>query len=147
MKKQLFLALAFVLTPIVLSAQADRILGTWITENGTSNVEIYKHSDGKYYGKIIWLKEPNENGRPRLDKENPDPKLAKRKLMGLPLLKNFSYNSSKHQYTDGKIYDPNNGKTYDCFAWFEGKNNNTLYLKGYVAGIKALGRKTTWRRK
>ncbi len=44
----------------------------------------------------------------------------------------------------GSIYDPKNGKTYDCYAWFEDGDFNNLYIKGYVAGIKALGRKTIW---
>ena len=130
-----------------LYAQADKILGTWITEKGTSSVEIYKGSDGKYHGKINWLEEPNENGKPKVDDENPDPKLANRPIMGLPLVKNFKYSSKKKRWLEGSIYDPDNGKTYDCFAWFEDGNYNKLYLKGYVAGIKALGRKTTWKRR
>ena len=67
--------------------------------------------------------------------------------MGLPVVKGFVYDSKKEQWTEGSIYDPDNGKTYDCFAWFEDGDTDVLYLKGYVAGIKALGRKTVWKRK
>ena len=67
--------------------------------------------------------------------------------MGLTIVKNFKYDSKKKRWVDGRIYDPKNGKTYDCFAWFEDGNYNSLYLKGYVAGIKALGRKTIWTKK
>ena len=147
MKKYLFTAFVLLFVPLFLYAQADKILGTWITEKGTSSVEIYKGSDGKYHGKINWLEEPNENGKPKVDDENPDPKLANRPIMGLPLVKNFKYSSKKKRWLEGSIYDPDNGKTYDCFAWFEDGNYNKLYLKGYVAGIKALGRKTTWKRR
>ena len=147
MKKHLFTAIAILFLPLFLYAQADRIAGTWVTEKGTSAVDITKGSDGKYHGKISWLEEPNENGKPKIDDENPDPKLAKRPIMGLPLVKNFKYNSKKEQWEGGSIYDPDNGKTYDCFAWFEDGNYNTLYLKGYVAGIKALGRKTVWKKR
>ncbi len=147
MRKHLFTAFAIFFVPLFLYAQSDKILGTWLTEEGTSSVEIYKGSDGKYHGKINWLDEPNEDGKPKVDSENPNPKLAKRPIMGLPLVKNFKFNSKKKKWMDGSIYDPDNGKTYDCFAWFEGGNYNKLYLKGYVAGIKALGRKTTWKRK
>ena len=133
--------------PLFLQAQASRIEGTWYNDEKTSTIEITKGTDGRYAGKITWLDEPLENGKPKVDDENPDPKLAKRPLMGLPLVKNFSYDSRKKQWQEGRIYDPKNGKTYDCYAWFEDGNYNKLYLKGYVAGIKALGRKTIWTRK
>ena len=98
-------------------------------------------------GKISWLEEPNEDGKPKVDKENEDPTLAKRPLLGLTIVHNFTYDAKKERWIEGSIYDPDNGKTYDCFAWFEDGNFDKLYLKGYVAGIKALGRKTTWTRK
>ena len=88
-----------------------------------------------------------ENGKPKVDDENDDPELAKRPLMGLVIVKNFVYVSKSEQWEEGSIYDPNNGKTYDCFAWFEEGDYNNLFIKGYVAGIKALGRKTIWTRK
>ncbi len=147
MKKHLLSVGILLAVPLFLCAQADRIAGTWYTEEGTSTVDIYKGSDGKYHGKISWLDEPDEDGKPKMDKENPDPKLKKRKIMGLPLLKGFKYDSKEKQWVNGSIYDPDNGKTYDCFAWFENGNYNKLYLKGYVAGIRALGRKTEWKRK
>lgn len=134
-------------TPMLLLAQADRILGTWYTEEGTSTVDIYKGSDGKYHGKVSWLDEPYENGKPKVDSENPDQKLKSRPIMGLPLLQGFQYSPGKKQWVNGTIYDPDNGKTYDCFAWFEDGNYNQLFLKGYVMGIRALGRSTEWRKK
>jgi uncharacterized protein (DUF2147 family) len=147
MKKHLFSAIVILFIPLFLSAQANKIVGTWITAKGTSTVDIYKGSDGRFHGKISWLEEPNEDGKPKMDKENPNTRLKKRPIMGLPLVKGFKYSSKKKQWLEGSIYDPDNGKTYDCFAWFENGNYNKLYLKGYVAGIKALGRKTQWKRK
>ena len=44
----------------------------------------------------------------------------------------------------GTIYDPKSGKTYDCYAWME--SDDVLQLKGYVVGIKWLGKKTAWSR-
>ena len=147
MKKHLFTATFLLIIPLFLYAQADKMLGTWYTEKGTSTVDILKGTDGKYYGKISWLEEPLENGKPKVDDENPDPKLAKRPIMGLPLVNGFSYDKKKKQWVGGSIYDPDNGKTYDCYAWFEDGNFNKLYIKGYVMGIRALGRKTEWKRK
>jgi uncharacterized protein (DUF2147 family) len=147
MKKSLFTAIAILFLPLFLYAQADRIAGTWYNDDKTSTIEIQKQSSGKYEGNITWLDEPMENGKPKVDDENPDPKLATRPIMGLTIVRNFKYDSKKKQWVDGRIYDPENGKTYDCFAWFEDGNYNKLYLKGYVAGIRALGRKTIWTRK
>ena len=144
MKKILLTTITVLFLPLFLYAQSDRILGFWITGEGDSQVEIYKDSNGKYQGKIVWLDEPNENGKPKIDDDNPDPKLATRPVMGLPLLRNFKYSSKKKRWTEGRIYDPKNGKTYDCYAWFEDGNYNKLYLKGYVMGIRVLGRSTTW---
>lgn len=147
MKKHLFTFALLLLIPVFMQAQATKILGTWYTEEGTSTVDIYKGTDGKFHGKISWLDEPNENGKPKVDDENPDPKLRSRPIMGLNILKSFKYNSSKKQWVDGSIYDPDNGKTYDCYAWFENGDYDKLYLKGYVLGMKFVGRSTTWKRK
>jgi uncharacterized protein (DUF2147 family) len=147
MKKHLFTAILFLFVPLFLHAQAEKIEGVWYNDEKTSTIEITRGSDGKYLGKINWLNEPNENGKPKIDDENPDPKLATRPIMGLVIVKNFKYEPKKKQWEEGSIYDPNNGKTYDCFAWFEDNDYNNLYIKGYVAGIKALGRKTIWTRK
>ena len=147
MKKHLFTAFATLFVPLFLYAQADKIEGTWYNEDKTSTIDIEKGTNGKYFGEISWMDEPNENGKPKIDDENPDPKLANRPIMGLTIVKNFKYNSKKKRWDDGTIYDPDNGKTYDCYSWFENGKFNTLYLKGYVAGIKVLGRKTIWTRK
>ena len=147
MKKYLFTAITILFVPLFLHAQANKIEGTWYNDEKTSTIEITKGTNGKYVGKINWLDEPNEYGKPKLDKENGDSKLAKRPILGLTIVKNFIYDSKSKKWEEGSIYDPDNGKTYDCFAWFEDGNFSNLYLKGYVAGIKALGRKTIWTRK
>jgi len=147
MKKYLLTAVTLLFVPLFLYAQSDKIIGTWVTEKGTSAVDIYKGTDGKYYGKISWLDEPLENGKPKVDDENSDPVLAKRPIMGLPLLNGFTFDSKKKQWVGGTIYDPDNGKTYDCYAWFEDGNTGLLKIKGYVFGIRALGRSTEWKRR
>ncbi|MDX2430630.1 MAG: DUF2147 domain-containing protein [Bacteroides sp.] len=144
MKKILFAVIITLFIPLFLNAQANKIEGLWFNEEKTSKLDVKKGSDGLISGKIVWLDEPMEDGAPKLDKENPDEALAKKPLMGLVIVKNFSYDSKKDRWIDGSIYDPKNGKTYDCYAWFEDDDFSNLYIKGYVAGIKALGRKTIW---
>ena len=129
---------------IQLSAKTDKVVGFWLTDEGESQVEIFKKSNGKYYGKIVWLEEPNENGKPKVDDDNPVESLQNRPILGLELLKGFSYDSEDKEWENGTIYDPDSGKTYDCYMWFEGSNN--LKIKGYVMGMRFIGRKTTWTR-
>ena len=148
MKKVLFTLTVLLLATFVAEAQADRITGVWITASDSSSVEIVKHTNGKYIGTINWLMEPlDENGKPKVDSENPDPKKKNDPIIGLKLLKSFEYNASKNRWDNGSIYDPDNGKTYDCYGWFEDGNYDVLYLKGYVMGMKFLGRETVWKRK
>jgi uncharacterized protein (DUF2147 family) len=147
MKKLLFITITILFVPLFLYSQANKIEGTWYNDEKSSTIDLKKGSDGKYSGAVSWLETPNEFGKAKLDKENPDAKLAKKPLLGLVIVKHFKYDSGKKQFADGRIYDPENGKTYDCYAWFEDGNYNNLYIKGYVAGIKALGRKTIWTRK
>jgi len=147
MKKNLFTAILILFVPLFLQAQATKIEGTWFNEEKTSTIEVTEGSDGKYQGQINWLEEPNEFGAAKLDKENEDPELAKRPVMGLVIVKGFVYDTKKERWIEGSIYDPKNGKTYDCYAWFEDGDFDNLYIKGYVAGIKMLGRKTIWEKK
>lgn len=148
MKKVLFTLAIFLLIPLTSSAQANKILGTWITASDSSSVEIKVHTNGKYIGEINWLMVPlNDEGKPKMDKENPDPAKKTQPIMGLRLLKGFEYNASKDRWDNGTIYDPDNGKTYSCYGWFEDGNYDVLYLKGYVLGMKFLGRETVWNRK
>ncbi len=127
------------------SGQANQVVGFWLTAEGDSQVEIFRKADNKYYGRVVWLKDPlNEQGRPKVDDQNPERALQNRPIIGLELLKGFSYNASKSEWAGGTIYDPNNGRTYDCYMWLDG--NNTLKIKGFVLGMRFLGRETTWTR-
>ncbi len=126
-------------------SQADRVVGIWLTEGKNSQVEIYKTSAGTYAGKLVWLDEPlDENGRAKTDKDNPDRSLRSRPLKGIILLKDFNYNASAKEWKDGTIYDPESGKTYSAYMWMD--DNNTMNIKGFVMGMRFLGRSTTWTR-
>lgn len=122
--------------------KADDILGIWWNQEKTSKIEVYKNG-GKYFGKIIHLEEPNdEQGKPKVDKDNPDEKLRTRPILGMVILKDLAYDED-NEYEDGNIYDPKSGKTYSANA--ELVNKNQLNLRGYV-GISLIGRTSTWTR-
>lgn len=145
MKNQIltFSFLLFVLT--TNAQQADKIIGTWLTQDGDSKVTIAKNGDKEYDGAIVWLKEPKrESGEDKLDDKNPDEKLQKRPIMGLNLLQGFSYDNDDEEWIDGTIYDPKSGSTYKCLMWFD-DDEDTLIVKGYI-GVSIIGKKVTWKR-
>jgi len=129
-------------------AAADDIVGLWNTAEGRSKVEIYKCAD-RYCGRITWLKEPNypDNdeqgmaGKPKVDRENPDPDLRSQSLLGLEMLRDFRYDDG--QWRDGTIYDPREGKTYSCKITLA--EDGTLKVRGYI-GISLFGKTAEWTR-
>jgi uncharacterized protein (DUF2147 family) len=124
-------------------AEADQLVGVWEPSHGRARVKIDKIAD-KYYGKIVWLKEPidPENGQPKVDKNNPDESMRQVPLKGYRILKDFSY-AGKGEWIDGTIYDPENGNTYSCVI--KAKDDNTLDIRGYI-GVKTFGRTDVWKR-
>ena len=129
-------------------SKADKILGYYLTyddETGAekSQVQIYKDTNGKYYWKIVWLKEPNKNGKPKVDDKNPDAKLKNRPIMGLEMLKGFKFNESDNEWNDGSIYNPASGKTYSCYINFESATK--VKIRGYIgASWMGLGKTAYW---
>lgn len=145
-KLNFFLILAGMMFSLHVMAQeykADDVCGTWINEDKDAHISIYQEGD-KYFGKIIWLKNPvdEETGKPKLDKENPVEALRSRPIMGLNLLTDFVYDGDG-EWDDGDIYDPKSGKTYSCYMQL--KSMDKLKIRGYV-GISLLGRTTYWTR-
>ncbi len=146
MKKIFWITFLACTTLSLYSQNDDQINGYWLTEKGTSQVHVYKARNGDYYGRIEWLSVPNENGGPKKDNKNPDLSLREKPLMNLIILKGFHYNPEENTWEDGTIYDPESGKTYDAYMWFENEDFNLLKLKGYVLGMRFLGRETFWRK-
>ncbi len=125
-------------------AQKDKIEGVYSNEEKDGKVQIYLAKNGKYYGKIVWLKEPNRNGKPKMDDNNPDESKRTNPTLGLLVLKGFVKSTdNENLYIDGTIYDPKNGKTYSCKITY--KDANTLDIRGFI-GISLIGRSTTWTR-
>jgi len=117
----------------------DAIERLWYNEEKTAKIQVFKATDGKFYGKIVWLKEPEENGKPKVDKNNPDKARRNDPVLGMQLLKGFKKDGD-HHYEDGTIYDPKNGKTYSCKINHKG---DVLDVRGYI-GISLIGRTTVW---
>jgi uncharacterized protein (DUF2147 family) len=121
----------------------DRLTGIWEPSHGKARIKIDKIAD-KYFGKIVWLREPNDPAtqQPKVDKNNPDESMRQVPLKGYRILKDFTYKGAG-EWVDGTIYDPENGSTYSCVIKM--RDNNTLDIRGYI-GIKTFGRTDVWKR-
>jgi len=143
----------FALGSALAAVDGDQILGVWVTEpqpnDEVAHIEIERDGD-LYRGKIVWLSEPDVpaddasglGGQPKTDRSNPDPSLRDRPILGLPLVEGFRYTGDGH-WTDGRIYDPSNGKSYRCNVKL--LPDGRLKIRGYI-GIPLLGRSTFWTR-
>lgn len=120
----------------------NAILGEWLTAGGESRIRIFLTDSVTFGGKIVWLRDPLKNGKPVLDDKNPDASLRGREVLGMVLLRGFSYDGDG-VWSGGKIYDPKSGNDYSAkMALVDGGN---LDLRGYVL-IPLFGRTERWTR-
>lgn len=146
-KKILLLVLSafFIIPNFLLANSPDDIIGKWYTKDDKSIVSIYK-CGSRYCGKIIWLKEPKykaddrDAGQVKRDRNNPNASKKNDPILGLNLLWGFDFEDGV--WENGRIYDPENGKTYKCIIRL---NGNLLKVRGYI-GFSLLGRTAVWRR-
>jgi uncharacterized protein (DUF2147 family) len=122
-------------------SEGDRILGEWLTADAKARIALYRTEDS-YSGKIVWLKEPEKDGRAVVDDKNSDERLRGRPVLGMEMMHGFVYDGDA-VWVDGRVYDPEGGDEY------RGKlrlvDENTMELRGYVL-IPLLGRTETWTR-
>jgi uncharacterized protein (DUF2147 family) len=93
-------------------AQAgDEVSGIWLTQAGDAKVRVSKCGGG-ICGVVVWLREPIDpaTGKPALDDKNPNPSLAKRPMIGLPLFSGMR--PSDPNKWSGQIYNADDGGTY-----------------------------------
>ena len=136
----LLLAMAFAgVLPASAQARND-INGIWLTQAGDAKVRVSK-CGGSICGVIVWLKEPIDpaTGKPQIDDKNPNPALAKRRIIGLPLFSRMPPSGSD-KWT-GKIYNADDGKSYDSHISLS--SPETLRVEGCV-GVFCGGE--TWTR-
>jgi len=137
----LLLFIATVATASKPMLAEDDILGVWTTENAKSQIQLYK-SGGKFFGKIIKLKDPlNEQGKPKVDKNNPDASKRNQPLIGLNVLRDLSFDED--EWNGGRIYNPEDGKDYKCLMRLP--NSKKLEVRGFI-GFSLIGKSQTWTR-
>lgn len=127
----------------LLSFQTSSVQGTWVNiddETGVEKSEITLYvENGKLYGKIERLLLPEDQGKVC---EKCKGKEKNQPIEGLIIVKGLI--NDRDVWTDGKILDPANGKSYDCTIKLD--DSNTLNVRGYL-GFSFIGRSQVWKRK
>ncbi|HEV8285676.1 MAG TPA: DUF2147 domain-containing protein [Chitinophagaceae bacterium] len=105
----------------------DDILGKWINiPKENTIIEVYKNQNNEYNGKIVWAKNNDQ-----------------KKPIGFIILEKLKYDPESKNWDNGKIHDPNSGKTYSAAAKI--KNDGTLEVLGYM-GFKFFGTTKSFRK-
>lgn len=113
-------------------------VGVWRTiddETGEakSHVALYER-EGKLYGKVVrLLQEPGAVCDACEGERKGEP------IEGMIVV--WGLERDDDEWEDGKIFDPEKGKTYDCRMWLESEDE--LKVRGYVGPFR---RTQTWTR-
>ena len=131
---------------IFANAQVDKMLGYWASVDDETGKEesifhIYKATDGKYYGKLVKLLNPDKKGAvcdkcTGADKDKP--------LEGLILMKGLVEDGDI--LSGGKITQPKTGKVYYLKVSLDEKTGK-LKLRGSLDKMGALGKTQYWVRR
>jgi uncharacterized protein (DUF2147 family) len=125
--------LAAFMAALPASAQAGgEVSGIWLTQAGDAKVRVSKCSGG-ICGVIVWLKDPIDRatGKPQIDDKNPNPSLARRPMIGLPLFSGM-HASGPNQWS-GQIYNADDGNSYASKVSVPGPD--TLRVEGCVGAL------------
>lgn len=102
---------AFLGAPPAKAQSGGNVSGIWLTQAGDARVHVSKCGGG-ICGVIVWLKDPINpaTGKPQVDDKNPNPSLARRPMIGLPLF--IGMHASGPNRWSGQIYNADDGSTY-----------------------------------
>ncbi len=109
-----------------------RASGVWLTQQGDAKVRVSKCGGG-ICGVIIWLREPMDSatGKPATDNKNPNPSLASRPMIGLPLFSGMQ--PSGPNRWSGQIYNADDGNMYASHISLVGAEQ--LKVEGCVGAL------------
>lgn len=124
------------------SSAIEEIAGVWITDEGDGAIEIRPCGDQRC-GRITWMKDPKgPDGKPPVDSNNPDANLRSRRICGLQIISGLRPQGDG-SWGDGRVYNPDNGKTYGMKIRREGAD--MVKATGYL-GFELFGQSREWRR-
>ncbi|MES2808894.1 MAG: DUF2147 domain-containing protein [Bacteroidota bacterium] len=120
------------------TTKANLICGKWLAENKELLVLVYR--DGNTFkGKSLWFKNHDTSKAMDewTDKYNPNPALRNRKILGIDVLTELTYNAGSDSWENGKIYEARSGKFWDTYVKIN--KDGTLKVTAYW-GLKLIGK-------
>lgn len=120
-------------------AQQDPVFGLWA--GPSSIIRVYTEAPGTLQAQVVALENPRFQegddgpvGELMTDIKNPDAALRAMPIVGLEILRDYRRKGGKWQ---GKIYDPESGKTYSSHMRVD--RDGALLMRGYI-GAPMFGR-------
>jgi uncharacterized protein (DUF2147 family) len=122
---------------VLFQTSGDSILHTWQTREKDGKIQMLK-TGNTYYAKMIYGKQLFEaDGKTyKRDVHNPDPALRDRELKDYVLITGLTYQDGK--WTGGKIYNFQDGNSYDVLIEIQGSVMNMRVYKGVTMFGKTL---------
>jgi uncharacterized protein (DUF2147 family) len=110
---------------------ADDAEGIWSMKSGKVTVRVSQCGDS-LCAIIIDLKEriSKIDGKPKVDRENPDPALRQRPVIGLSILSGMRPAGDRKWV--GALYNPDDGQTYEATVKLDG---DVIKVTGCVLGL------------
>jgi uncharacterized protein (DUF2147 family) len=106
------------------------VVGTWRLSNGKVTVRVNYCGGKNICATIVGMAKPlNKEGKPKTDKDNPNPALRARPVIGLQVVSGMQPDGD-NRWT-GTIYNADDGGTYSATAIVEG---NRLVIKACALG-------------
>jgi uncharacterized protein (DUF2147 family) len=104
------LAAAVTFSASAAAAAPDPVVGEWLSQDGAGKIALAPCSSNPALlcGAITWV----DPKRPQKDIHNPDPSLRTRPIVGVMVVKDMK-NQGPGNWSGGKVYDPESGKTYN----------------------------------
>src|SRR6266536_843731 len=126
------IAAALLAAPTARAQGASDPAGTWLTQAGDARVKVSKCGAG-ICGVVVGLKQLTDpaTGKPQVDDKNPNPALAKRPVIGLPLFSGM-HPSGPGKWS-GQIYNADDGSTYASHVSVTGAD--TLRVEGCMGAF------------
>ncbi|OEJ13571.1 hypothetical protein BFL38_02140 [Brachyspira hampsonii] len=137
------LIFTFVFNVLAFSQNADDITGLWYSQADSQNrisvVEIYKENN-KYYAYSFAYKNSNDIVN---DVNNPKKELRNLPLKGLVYLYDLEF--VKGEWKNGKIYNPDDGKTYHAKVTLS-DNGTEIKIRASADGAGIFGKNIVWQK-
>jgi uncharacterized protein (DUF2147 family) len=123
---------AWLAAPPAQAQAGGDVSGIWLTQAGDAKVRVSRCGGG-ICGVVVWLKDPINpaTGKPQVDDKNPNPSLARRPMIGLPLFGDMR--ASGPSRWSGQIYNADDGHSYASNVSVSGPD--TLRVEGCVGAL------------